>query len=82
MKVILNLEKVRNVKVLGLEDFVLKRLSLYVNYYDKEPSFEHLYITTDLCESAKEDCKRIVEKAYNSIKQALFNNEKYVEIEL
>lgn len=82
MKAILNLEKVRSVNVYGLEDFNLKTVSLYVNYHDKEPCFEYLQCLTDLYENSKESIKKKVEKAYNDIKQALFNNEKYVEVEL
>lgn len=82
MKAVLNLEKVRAVKVYGLEEFNPKIVSLYVYFYDNEPGFEYRQGLTDLCEDSKEDIKKKVEKAYNDIKQALFNNKKYVEVEL
>ena len=82
MKVILNLKEVRTVKVFGLEDLSPKVVKLIVNYYNNEPSFEHIVVLTELCVASKTYGKERVEKAYNDIKQALLKREKYVEIEL
>ncbi len=82
MKVILNLKNVRAVKVFGLEDFIPKVVKLIVNYFNNEPSFEHIAVLTELCAVSKTYEKEQVEKAYNDIKQALLKEEKYVEIEL
>lgn len=82
MKALLNLTKVRNVKVFGLEDLSPKVVKLIVNYFNNEPSFEHIVVLTELCVVSKTYEKERVEKAYNDIKQALFKREKYVEIEL
>ncbi len=82
MKTLLNLTKVRNVKVFGLEDLSPKVVKLIVNYFNNEPSFEHIVVLTELCVVSKTYEKERVEKAYNDIKQALFKREKYVEIEL
>lgn len=82
MKAILNLKNVRTVKVFGLEDFIPKVVKLIVNYFNNEPSFEHIVVLTELCDGSKKQEKERVEKAYNDIKQALLKREKYVEIEL
>lgn len=82
MKTLLNLTKVRNVKVFGLEDFIPKVVKLIVNYFDNEPSFEHIVVLTELCVASKTYEKERVEKAYDEIKQALLKEQKYVEIEL
>lgn len=82
MKVILNLKNVRTVKVFGLEDFTPKVVKLIVNYFNNEPSLEHIAVLTELCDGSKDREKKQVEKAYNDIKQALLKREKYVEIEL
>ena len=82
MKAILNLKNVRTVKVFGLEDFIPKVVKLIVNYFNNEPSFEHIVVLTELCDGSKKQKKERVEKAYNDIKQALLKGEKYVEIEL
>ncbi len=82
MKALLNLTKVRNVKVFGLEDLSPKVVKLIVNYFNNEPSFEHIVVLTELCAASKTYEKERVEKAYNDIKQALLKGEKYVEIEL
>ena len=82
MKAILNLKNVRTVKVFGMEDFIPKVVKLIVNYFNNEPSFEHIVVLTELCDGSKKQKKERVEKAYNDIKQALLKGEKYVEIEL
>ena len=82
MKTLLSLTKVRTVKVFGLEDFIPKVVKLIVNYFNNEPSFEHIVVLTELCDGSKKQKKERVEKAYNDIKQALLKGEKYVEIEL
>lgn len=82
MKALLNLTKVRNVKVFGLEDLSPKIVKLIVNYFNNEPSFELNVVLTELCDGSKKLEKERVEKAYNDIKQALLKEEKYVEIEL
>jgi 3-methyladenine DNA glycosylase AlkC len=82
MKTLLNLTKVRNVKVFGLDDFTPMTVKLIVNYYNDEPSFECAKVLTNLCDGSQIYTKEKVEKAYNDIKQALLKDEKYVEIEL
>lgn len=82
MKTLLNLTKVRNVKVFGLEDLSPKAVKLIVNYFNNEPSFEHIAVLTELCVASKTYEKERVEKAYNDIKEALLKREKHVEIEL
>lgn len=82
MKTLLNLTKVRNVKVYGLDDFTPKTVKLTINYYDNEPSFEYMKVLTELCDGSKDYVKKLVGKAYNDIKQALLKDEKYVEVEL
>ena len=82
MKVILKLKNVRTVKVFGLEDLSPNVVKLIVNYYNNEPSFEHIVVLTELCVLSKTYEKERVEKAYNDIKQALLKGEKYVEVEL
>lgn len=82
MKTLLNLTKVRNVKVFGLEDLSPDVVKLIVNYYNNEPSFEHIAVLTELGFVSKTHEKELLEKAYNDIKQALLKGEKYVEIEL
>lgn len=82
MKTLLNLTKVRNVKVWGLEDLSPNVVKLIVNYFNNEPSFEHIVVLTELCDGSKKQKKERVEKAYNDIKQALLKEEKYVEVEL
>lgn len=82
MKTLLNLTKVRNVKVFGLEDLSPNTVKLIVNYYDGEPYLEHNRNVEHLCYNDKIYEKERVEKAYNDIKQALLKEEKYVEIEL
>lgn len=82
MKALLNLTKVRNVKVWGLEDLSPNVVKLIVNYFNNEPSFEHTVALTELCFVSKTHEKERVEKAYNDIKQALLKGEKYVEVEL
>lgn len=82
MKTLLNLKRVRNVKVYGLDDFTPKTVKLIVNYYDDEPSFECAKVLTDLCDGSAQHQVEKVKKAYNDIKQALLKDEKYVEIEL
>ena len=59
-----------------------KSVSLYVNYYDKEPAFEYIQILKDLCQAAEIGVIEKVEKAYGEIKQALLKGEKIVEIRL
>lgn len=82
MKALLNLTNVRNVKVFGLEDFIPKVVKLIVNYFNNEPSFEHIVVLTELCAVSKTHEKELVEKAYDEIKEALLKEKKYVEIEL
>lgn len=82
MKALLNLAKVRSVKVFGLEDLSPKIVKLIVNYFNNEPSFEHIVVLAELCVVSKTYEKEKVEKAYNDIKQALLKGGKYVEIEL
>lgn len=82
MKALLNLTKVRNVKVFGLEDLSPKVLKLIVNYFNNEPSFEHIAALNGLCFVSITYEREKVEKAYNDIKQALLKEQKYVEIEL
>jgi hypothetical protein len=84
MKTLLNLTKVRNVMVWGLNDdySYSNRVKIKVNYYNGEPALEHEKKLTNLCEGSKDYDKKLVEKAYDDIKQALLKGEKYVEIEL
>jgi hypothetical protein len=82
MKTLLNLTKVINVKVFGLEDLSTDVVKLIVNYFNNEPSFELIVDLTELCDESKKQEKERVEKAYDEIKQALLKGEKYVEIEL
>lgn len=82
MKALLNLAKVRSVKVFGLEDLSPKIVKLIVNYFNNEPSFEHIVVLAELYVVSKTYEKEKVEKAYNDIKQALLKGGKYVEIEL
>lgn len=79
MKTLLNLTKVRSVRLYEADDLVVK---LLIYYYDGEPYFEYECMLTDLCLSSKTYEKEKVEKAYNDIKQALLKGGKYVEIEL
>lgn len=80
MKTLLNLTKVRSVRLYGADDLVVVKLLIY--YYDGEPYFEYECVLTNLCLSSKTYEKEKYEKAYNDIKQALLKGEKYVEIEL
>ena len=82
MKIILNLEKVKDIRVFGIGEYNPKSVSLYVNYYDKEPAFEYIQILKDLCQAAEIGVIEKVEKAYGEIKQALLKGEKIVEIRL
>lgn len=82
MKTLLNLKRVRNVKVYGLDDFTPKTVKLIVNYYNDEPSFECAKVLTGLCDGSAQHQVEKVKKAYNDIKQVLLKDEKYVEIEL
>jgi hypothetical protein len=82
MKALLNLAKVRSVKVLGLEDLNPKIVKLIVNYFNNVPSFEHIVVLAELCVVSKTHKKELVEKAYDEIKEALLKEKKYVEIEL
>lgn len=83
MKVLLNLTKVRNVKVCGLDySFPNNTVQLTVNYYSDEPCLKHTKSLVDLCDGSRDYEKKKVEKAYNDIKQALLKGEKYVEVVL
>lgn len=71
--------------VWGLDDYSYpyrNSVKMKVNYYNGEPALEHEKKLTNLCEGSKDYDKKLVEKAYNDIKQALLKGEKYVEIEL
>lgn len=80
MKIILNLEKVKDVRVYGIEKYCPQSVSLYVNYYDNENRFEYTQSFKDLCESSIKGIIEKVQKAYDKIKQALFKGEKIIEI--
>lgn len=83
MKLLLNLKRVNNVIVSGLEDYPYRNsVKMKINYYDGEPALEYKKDLTNLCDSSKDYEIKKVGKAYNTIKQALLKNEKYVEIEL
>lgn len=53
MKVVLTLEKVKDVLLFGLEQYNPRSVSLLVHYYNNEPCFEYSKNLIDLSESRK-----------------------------